>query len=102
VLRGCSVHDSAQSGIFVYEQGRGTIEDNDTFGNASAGISVKEGGDPVVRGNRVNRNGYEGVWVYEGGGGTYEYNDLTGNQRGAWDVADDCLARVSRKNNKES
>ncbi len=34
VLRRNRIHDGKQSGVLVYEQGRGTLEDNDIFGNA--------------------------------------------------------------------
>jgi hypothetical protein len=35
------IHDSKEgSGVVVHENGRGTLEDNDIFGNAIAGITV--------------------------------------------------------------
>lgn len=30
------IHDGKQAGIFVYENGRGTFEDNDVFANGGA------------------------------------------------------------------
>jgi F-box protein 11 len=54
-----------------------------------------------VRRNQINRNDYQAVWIHEGGGGVVENNDLTGNKRGAWDIAEDCQANVTRARNKE-
>ena len=95
------IHDGKQSGIHVYENGQGVLEDNDIFANANAGIAIKQGGNPTVRRNRITDNGYEAVWVYEGGRGTFEGNDLRGNKRGAWDIAADCADNISRKDNLE-
>jgi parallel beta-helix repeat protein len=101
VLRRNRIHDGKQSGVFVQTQGRGTLEDNDIFANAFAGVAIKSGGDPVLRHNRINRNGYQAILVHEGGGGTFENNDLRNNGRGAWNIAQDCQSKVTRRNNQE-
>jgi parallel beta-helix repeat protein len=100
-LRRNQIHDGKQAGVYIYEDGRGTLEDNDISGNARAGVAIKTGGDPTLRRNKINRNGYEAVWIYEGGRGTIEDNDLTDNARGAWDIAADCQDNVTRARNKE-
>jgi len=100
-IRGNRIHDNKQSGVFVLEGGLGTLEDNDIVGNVYAGVSTKTGGNPTVRGNRINRNGYVAVWIRDGGRGVLEDNDLTGNERGAWDIAKDAKANVTRARNKE-
>ncbi|CCG09408.1 Serine/threonine protein kinase [Pararhodospirillum photometricum DSM 122] len=94
------IHDGKAGGIFVYEQGRGTFEDNEVTGNASAGIEVIEGADPVVRRNQISQNAYEGIWVYNKGAGTYENNDLRNNVRGAWDIDTSSKALVKRFDNR--
>lgn len=70
------IHDGKQSGIFVYEQGRGTFEDNEVYGNTKAGIVVTEGGDPVVRRNRIHDGKASGIFIYEQGRGTFEDNEV--------------------------
>ncbi|HEX8128753.1 MAG TPA: right-handed parallel beta-helix repeat-containing protein, partial [Pyrinomonadaceae bacterium] len=40
-LRRNSIHDGGQGGVYIYENGQGTLEDNDIFGNALAGIEIK-------------------------------------------------------------
>jgi parallel beta-helix repeat protein len=100
-VRGNQIHDNKQGGIYVYDSGLGTVEDNDITGNDRSGVGIKTGGNPTVRGNQINRNDYQAVRIYEGGRGVVEDNDLTGNKKGAWDIAKDCRANVTRARNKE-
>ena len=99
-LRRNRIHDGKQAGVFVYEEGRGTLEDNEIFANAF-GVEIMTGGDPILRRNRINENGYQAIRVYEGGRGTFDDNDLRNNKEGAWDIAKDCQANVTRRNNLE-
>ena len=94
------VHDSPESGIHVFDNGRGRIENTDIYDNAKAGITVESGGNPTLIGNRITGSGYEGVWVVAGaGGGSFEDNDLRGNSRGAWDIEDGAGA-IHRADNR--
>lgn len=95
------IHDGAQGGVFVYENGAGLTEDNEILSNGYSGIEVREGGDPTVRGNRIRGN-REGIRVHAGGRGTFENNVLGENKRGASDIAPDCEANVKRSGNLES
>jgi parallel beta-helix repeat protein len=99
-LRRNKIHDGKQGGVLVFDSGLGTLEDNDITGNARSGVEVT-GGNPTVRGNRINRNGYTAVYVHDGGQSVVEDNDLTGNKQGAWDIAADCKANVTRARDKE-
>ena len=85
----------------MYDEGLGTLEDNDISANAKAGVEIKTGGNPTFCRNRINRNGYEAAWIYEGGKGVFEDNDLRGNKRGAWDIAADSKGNVTRARNSE-
>jgi parallel beta-helix repeat protein len=100
-VRGNKIHDNKPPGVHVYENGLGTLEDNDITGNGTAGVEIWTGGNPTLRRNRINRNGYKAVRVQEGGRGVVEDNDLTGNKKGAWEIAADCQANVTRARNKE-
>ena len=96
------IYDGRQSGIYIHEQGQGMIEENDIFANANAGIAIRSGGNPTVRSNRIYENAYQAIWVYTQGGGRFENNDLRNNKKGAWDIAEDCLPNVTRKDNIET
>ena len=79
VLRRNRIHDSKSAGIFVYENGKGTVEDNEIFGNALAGVGIEAGGNPTLRRNRIHDGKQGGVFVYGNGQGTLEDNDIFGN-----------------------
>jgi F-box protein 11 len=100
-LRRNQIHDNKQSGVYVHDSGLGTLEDNDITGNGYRGVSIKTGGNPTLRANRINRNRSQAVWIREGGRGLIEDNDLTGNAKGAWLIAEDNKANVTRARNKE-
>ncbi|HPQ67916.1 MAG TPA: right-handed parallel beta-helix repeat-containing protein [bacterium] len=73
------IHDGRYSGVFIYERGKGTFEDNEIFGNGLSGIATRENGDPIVRRNRIHDGKQSGVYVYESGKGTFEDNEIFGN-----------------------
>ena len=52
-LRRNRIHDGKQGGVFVYENGQGTLEENDIFGNALAGVKISEDGNPILHRNRI-------------------------------------------------
>ena len=85
----------------MYDNGLGTLEDNEIFGNTKAGVSITNGGNPSLRRNHITKNKYEAIWVYEGGQGVFEQNDLRGNLGGAWDISSECLDKVTRTQNQE-
>jgi parallel beta-helix repeat protein len=51
-LRRNQIHDTKQNGVFVHDDGRGTLEGNDITRNAKAGVEIKTGGDPTLRRNK--------------------------------------------------
>jgi parallel beta-helix repeat protein len=100
-LRRNQIHDGKQTGVNVHHSGLGTLEDNDITSNAYAGVTINTDGNPTLRANRINRNVYQAVYIHNGGRGLVEGNDLTGNAKGAWLIAEDCQANVTRARNKE-
>jgi parallel beta-helix repeat protein len=83
--------------VWVWNQGKGTIEGCDIFSNTFAGIWIRDEGDPVVRNCKIYKNGYTAIQIYKGGSGRIEGCDLRGDERGAWDIAADC--KVQRSHN---
>jgi F-box protein 11 len=73
------IHDGKRSGVFVYQKGLGTFEDNDIFGNVLAGVGVSEESNPTFRRNRVHDGKSGGVFVHAKAAGTFEDNDIFGN-----------------------
>lgn len=80
VLRRCRIHHSGQdSGILVYEQGRGIIEECEIFENNLHGVELSEGGTTIVRNCKIHSNGQSGVDGYDNGQGLVEDCDIYGN-----------------------
>jgi F-box protein 11 len=79
-LRRNQIHDGKQSGVYVYENGLGTLEDNDITANQLTGVTITTGGNPTLRRNQIHDGRAGGVFVYENGLGTLEDNDITTNQ----------------------
>jgi parallel beta-helix repeat protein len=101
-----TVHDCV-SGILIHDNGGGTFENCDIFGNKRAGVEVKERGNPTVRDCKI-RDSLEGrgVLVWAGGTGTFENCEIFGNKRAGIEVKEqgnpnvrDCEIYDSREDN---
>ena len=74
-----NIHDGKAGGVYVHNNGLGTLEDNDITGNTLPGVEIKSGADPTLRRNRIRDGKTIGVYVHENGRGTLEDNDIAGN-----------------------
>ncbi len=100
-LRRNHIHHGNDSGILIYENGQGTLEENKIVDNRSAGLAITDNGKPTLRCNRISHNGEAAIWIRKDGGGVFEDNDLQDNGAGGWDIWPDCKANVQRSGNKE-
>ena len=80
-LRRNKIHHSNQSGVIVYDNGLGNIDDNDIYANGLSGVEIRNGANPVLHGNRIYENKEAGVYVYDDGQGRLENNDIYLNSR---------------------
>ena len=90
-IRNSTMLDSRDFGVFVYEQGQGTIErcvisgntnpgvGIRTGGNAYGGVGIRTGGNPTVRDCEIRDGQGAGVAVDEQGLGTIERCVISGN-----------------------
>ncbi len=76
-LRRNRIHDGKEGGILIYENGLGTLEDNDIFDNMASDVDIRSAGNPILRRNRIHHG--EGVLVHENGQGTMEENEIFAN-----------------------
>ena len=76
VIRDCQIRDGKGGGVWVQDQGQGTIEQCEIRDNKGVG-----------------------VFVLDSGQGTFTGNTLTGNARGAWDITPDA-GPVTRTGNR--
>lgn len=78
-LRRNRIHDGNQSGVFVYDNGQGLLEDNEIVGNTHSGVQIKTGGNPTLRRNRIHDGKQSGVFVHNNGQGLLEDNEIVSN-----------------------
>ena len=104
VIRDCEIRDGQQCGVFVSEQGQGSIERCVISGNALAGVSIRTGGNPVIRGCEIRDGQASGVFASEQGQGTIERCVISGNARagvsiktGGTPVVRDCEIRDGKQ-----
>ncbi len=81
------IHDGKQGGgIFVFDNGQGTLEDNEIFGNAFSNVEIRSGGNPTLRRNRIHNGKTTGVFVNDNGQGILEDNEIYGNVLACIDI----------------
>jgi parallel beta-helix repeat protein len=78
-IRRNRICNGKEAGVVIYENGLGTLEDNEIFGNTNSGVSIFSGGDPTLRRNRIYNGRSAGVVIRENGIGTLEDNEIFGN-----------------------
>ena len=67
---------ASRAGFGCTTTAQGTLEGNDIFGNALAGVEIKTGANPTLRSNRIHDGKGSGVVVHdENGQGTLEDNE---------------------------
>jgi len=81
------IHGGKRAGVFVTDDGLGTLEDNDIFGNGWAGVIINGGANPTLRRNTIH-DGIQGGVVVGNGLGTLEDNDIFGNVFSGLEIAD--------------
>jgi parallel beta-helix repeat protein len=101
-LRRNKIHHGKERGVIVYDDGLGTLEDNEIFGNGFHGVTIGAGGNPVLRRNQIRGN-ETGVYVHDNGQGTLEDNEITGNGETGVEIQADGnpLVRGNRINRNE-
>lgn len=78
-IRRCRIHDGKRHGISIRDNGLGTIEDCDIYGNTYRGINIDNGGNPTISYCRIYDGKSSGIWITKNGLGTIEDCDIYGN-----------------------
>jgi parallel beta-helix repeat protein len=78
-VRRNEIHGGRASGVFVYGDGLGLLEDNDIHSNAKVGVVITTGGNPTLRRNHIHDGHESGVHIYDDGLGLLEDNDIHSN-----------------------
>ncbi|MDQ4123883.1 MAG: pectinesterase family protein [Acidobacteriota bacterium] len=99
VLRGCKIHNSNESGIFVQRNGSVILEECSIYENQDAGISIVGRSIVAASNCQINRNGTVAVRAKEESTVRVENSDLTGNESASWETEKGVF--VENKNNRE-
>ncbi|HEX9928690.1 MAG TPA: pectinesterase family protein [Pyrinomonadaceae bacterium] len=99
VLRGCKIHNSNESGVFVQNNGSALLENCSVYENADAGISVDGRSIASASNCQINRNGSVAIRVKGDSSVRVENSDLTGNELATWET--EIGVFVENKNNRE-
>ncbi len=96
VLRRCTIHDGNEVGLFFSDKARGTVEDCDVYGNALAGVEIKQGAAPLIRRCKVHDGKTGGVLISERAAGVVEDCDVYGNALAGVEVKDGATPLIRR------
>lgn len=83
IIRRSKIHNSKAGGVFVYDQGKGTIEDCDIYGNTNAAVEIKDGSNTIVRRSKLHDNKASGLYIWKNSKGMIEDCDIYGNDYAA-------------------
>ncbi|WP_425098277.1 right-handed parallel beta-helix repeat-containing protein [Tropicibacter sp. S64] len=80
MVRRNEIHDSAEGGVFIFEDGKATVEDNVLYGNTYAAVEIRDRGEAIVTGNTIRDGQGQGVFVNTAGRGEIRDNTIHGNR----------------------
>lgn len=79
-IRNTRMHNASEAaGLFVFDGGRGTIEDCDIYENGLANVEIRDGGNPIIRRTRIRNGSAPGVFINSNGSGTFEDCEIANN-----------------------
>ena len=67
LLKNCRIHDGADSGIFIFDNARASIENCDVYHNANVNLAITQGANPTIRNCRVFKGENGGIVVWGNG-----------------------------------
>ncbi|HEX8556649.1 MAG TPA: right-handed parallel beta-helix repeat-containing protein [Pyrinomonadaceae bacterium] len=80
LIKGCRIHDGADSGLYFFDGAAATVEDCEVYGSANVGVAVTGGARVVVRRSRVYGGAHAGVVVWRDGAALLEECDVYDNR----------------------
>ncbi|RMF28238.1 MAG: protein kinase [Cyanobacteria bacterium J083] len=86
IIRNCKIHDSKQSGIYFYDNARGTVEDCEIFRNTTTEIAIDGNSNPVIRRCRIHDGKEAGILWRNSGQGLVEDCQIYNNVLSGLDI----------------
>lgn len=80
-LQNSEIHSGTQTGIFVFDGGKGVIRNNRVHGHELANIEIRDANStPVIQNNEIFQSQYSGIYIHNGAGGEIRSNDIRNNR----------------------
>lgn len=96
VLRRCRIHSSADSGLYVFDQARATLEECDLYDNANVNVAITEHASLTLK-HCVIRDGHNaGIVAWDGGRVVVEECAIYGNAQAGLGISEEGVAVVRR------
>jgi F-box protein 11 len=81
IIRRCRIHAGSDSGVFVFDAARGTVEDCDIDNNTNVGVAITGDATLVVKRCAIHGGRDAGVVAWKGGSGSVENCTIFGNAK---------------------
>jgi parallel beta-helix repeat protein len=66
-IRNCRIHGGADSGVYFFDNARGTVENCDIYRNRNVGAAITNGANPSIKNCRIYEGGSGGVVAWGNG-----------------------------------
>jgi parallel beta-helix repeat protein len=87
-VRHCRIHDGQDSGVLVWDNGQGTIDGCEIFGNEGTGVEIRERSNPTIINCRIHDGQHCGVYVWKNGQGTIDDCEIFGNRLAGVEISE--------------
>jgi nitrous oxidase accessory protein NosD len=81
LIRHCRIQGGADSGIYLFQEATGAVEDSDIYENHNVGVAVTEGATVTLKRCSIRDGGNAGIVVWNGGGGVIEDCNIFSNAK---------------------
>ncbi len=67
LIKNCWIHNGADSGVYIFDNARGQIEECDIYHNTNANVAITSGANPLIKNCRVFEGNNGGIVVWQNG-----------------------------------
>ena len=80
-LKNCWIHDGADSGVFIFDNARASVESCDVYQNANVNLAITSGANPTIKKCRIDAGKNGGIVVWgNGAAGVIEDCEITNHR----------------------
>ena len=94
IIRGCRIHDAADSGLYFFDGAAGVVEGCEVSGSTNVGVAVTGRASPAVKRSKIYGGRDAGIVVWKEGDCLVEICEIYGNRRAGLGVSEGGRATV--------